>query len=173
MLSAGVTRVTIPWPLMSDGRHDFDFLHGSWTIRNRRRAARLEGSEEWLEFDSSARVRPILLGLGNEETISIPDLPGTGPFEGHTTRLFDPAAKTWSIFWASTGAPGRMDPPLTGAFEDGEGVFYGEDTFEGRPVRVRFDWIPDGSDRARWQQSYSDDDGSTWELDWVMDFSRA
>jgi hypothetical protein len=157
----------------NDGRRDFDFLHGEWQIQNRRLARRLEGSHEWDEFPSQARVWPILLGLGNADTISIPDLPGTGPFEGFTVRLFDPATGLWTIFWAASAAPGKLDPPLKGRFSEGHGTFHGADTFDGRPIRVRFEWHHLSDDAARWEQSFSDDDGGTWELNWVMDFTRA
>jgi hypothetical protein len=156
----------------ADGRHDFDFLHGSWRIRNRRLATVFENGREWQEFDSTAVVRPILHGLGNTDLITVPDLPGVGPFEGATLRLFDPAADRWRIFWASTRRPGHLDPPLTGRFEGRRGEFHGEDTYAGRPIRVRFLWDHDGGDAARWQQFLSDDDALTWELNWVMRFER-
>jgi hypothetical protein len=156
----------------SDGRRDFDFLHGDWTIRNRRRDRVLAGCDEWHEFDSSATVRPILHGLGNVDSISIRSLPGVGAFEGATLRLFDPLACHWSIFWASTRRPGHLDPPLVGCFVAGRGVFDGEDTFEGVPIAVRFQWDHDEAQSARWQQSFSADGGQTWELNWVMEVTR-
>jgi hypothetical protein len=157
---------------MDDGRGDFDFLHGSWTVRNRRLARRLQGSDDWQEFDSVATVRPILHGLGNVDTISAENIPGIGAFEGVTLRLFDPEQRTWTIFWASTGSPGRLDPPLTGRFSDGRGVFEGDDSLDGQPVRVRFEWTTDGANSARWQQAFSGDGGRTWEVNWVMEFTR-
>jgi hypothetical protein len=117
---------------MDDGRRDFDFLHGNWKVRNRRLAHRLQGSEDWQEFEASATVRPILHGLGNVDTISAEHIPGIGAFEGFTLRLFDPAQDSWTIFWASTGSPGHLDPPL-----------------------------------------FSGDAGQTWEINWVMEFTRA
>jgi hypothetical protein len=48
-----------------DGRTDFDFLIGSWTVHNRRLKARLKGCTEWEEFESTCRARHILGGLGN------------------------------------------------------------------------------------------------------------
>lgn len=157
-----------------DGRHDFDFLHGDWRIANRRLARRLEGSTEWQAFASTARVRPILHGLGNTDSLRVEDLPGSGPFEGFTVRLFDPVERSWSISWASTGSPGHLDPPLTGSFSGGHGVFHGEDAHAGEPIRVRFEWHA-GADggSARWEQAFSADDGATWEVNWVMEFSRA
>jgi hypothetical protein len=157
---------------IADGRADFDFLHGRWRIANRRRAAVLRGSDEWREFGSTAVVRRILHGLGNTDVISIPDLPGVGPFEGVTLRLFDPATATWRIHWASTRRPGHLDPPLSGRFDGPTGTFHGDDVHDGRPIRVRFRWDDEGAGAARWQQWFSADGGATWELNWVMAFAR-
>jgi hypothetical protein len=159
-----LTRPTWPWPpgptletvgpmTDTDGRSDFDFLHGSWAIHNRRLDRPLAGSTEWREFASTAIVRPILHGLGNADTITVPDLPGVGAFEGATLRLFDPEARRWSIFRASTRRPGHLDPPLVGRFVDGHAVFDGEDSHDGIAVAVRFHWDRDGDRSARWEQS--------------------
>lgn len=51
------------------------------------------------------------------------------------------------------------------------GIFFGDDVHEGRPVRVRFIWrSADGT--AQWEQAFSPDGGTTWETNWVMDFTR-
>jgi hypothetical protein len=66
-----------------------------------------------------------------------------------------------------------LDPPVFGSFENGLGIFEGEDTFEGRPIRVRFTWSRVATPAPRWEQSFSADGGESWELNWVMDFMRA
>ncbi|MFC7100448.1 hypothetical protein ACFQQB_08210 [Nonomuraea rubra] len=87
-------------------------------------------------------------------------------------RVYDPASRQWSIYWASS-ASGRLDTrPMVGSFDGERGVFYGEESHEGRPVRCRFVWTA-GSETARWEQAFSDDDGQTWETNWTMDFTRA
>lgn len=146
---------------------DFDFLFGRWDVRHRRRAARGVGSDEWLEFDGTAETRPLLDGLCNIEEHRIPNQ----DFAGIALRTFDPSAALWSIYWVSE-RDGRLQPPVTGRFEDGIGRFEGEDLDDGRPVRVRFFWEPHGADFARWKQSFSYDSGSSWELNWRMDFRR-
>ena len=62
---------------------------------------------------------------------------------------------------------------MRGRFEDGVGTFYGEDVFEGRPIRVRFLWSDITPVSARWAQAFSPDGGETWETNWIMDFTRA
>src|SRR4029077_16529640 len=47
--------------------HDFDFLMGSWHVRNLRLRERLAGSNDWEEFEATSVARPLLDGLGNED----------------------------------------------------------------------------------------------------------
>lgn len=155
-----------------DGRHDFDFIFGRWTIHNRKLATLLQpGCTEWIEFTAEGQAQPLLGGLGNIDSFTTEDMPERGAFEGMTLRLFDPQADLWRIWWASTGMPGRLDPPMEGRFVDGHGTFYGEDTLDGRPVKVRFDWTP-GEQTACWEQAFSYDDGRTWQKNWIMSFAR-
>jgi hypothetical protein len=87
-------------------------------------------------------------------------------------RLFDPEAGTWSIWWASTAAPGHLDPPVTGRWDGEHGVFHGTDTVAGKPIEVRFDWRVFDADSAQWEQAFSFDDGQTWVHNWRMSFTR-
>ncbi|MGW3601096.1 hypothetical protein ACWD60_41820, partial [Streptomyces sp. NPDC005167] len=67
---------------------------------------------------------------------------------------------------------GRLDPPVAGAFTGDRGDFHGEDTYNGRQIRVHFTWYRLGRDTARWEQEFSADDGRSWELNWIMDLTR-
>jgi hypothetical protein len=149
---------------------DFDFWFGSWSCRNRRLRERLAGSEEWDEFESTVVARPILDGLGNEDEFRTDY---AGGFVGMSFRFFDPERKRWSIYWADTRRSGELDPPVLGGFSGDTGVFEGDDTFDGRPVRVRFIWSGVTTPTPRWEQAFSEDGGATWETNWIMDFTRA
>jgi NIPSNAP len=149
---------------------DFDFLHGNWRVHHRRLARRLVGDTQWTEFDGTMRAKPILRGLGNFDE-NVLDLP-QGRYEACTVRLFNPGTKQWSIHWIDGRDP-KLDAPLSGTFTDGVGTFFGEDTFEGKPIRVRFIWSQITSRSARWEQAFSADQGRTWETNWVMRFERA
>jgi hypothetical protein len=82
---------------MSDrpGRHDFDFLMGSWSVRSRRLRERLAGCEEWIEFDASLTAWPLLDGYGNGDAFRADWGDGLA---GTTLRLFDPKTRRWSIY---------------------------------------------------------------------------
>jgi hypothetical protein len=148
---------------------DFDFWMGSWSCRNRRLRERLAGSDEWDEFDSTVVARPILDGLGNEDEFRTDY---AGGFVGMSFRFFDPERKRWSIYWADTRRSGLLDPPVLGGFAGDVGTFEGDDTFDGRPIRVRFIWSGVTTPTPRWEQAFSEDGGATWETDWIMDFTR-
>lgn len=148
--------------------HDFDFLHGDWTVANRQRTKHLVGSEEWREFPGESTCHGFFDGSGNFDEIVFPTLGSAGC----TIRSFEPAAKRWSIYWISS-RDGLMSPPISGGFRDGVGTFYGEDvTGDGKPVRCRFIWSRITPVSARWEQAYSDDGEQTWETNWIMDLTR-
>ena len=151
------------------GAHDFDFLHGSWRVSHRRLAERLKGNTDWVSFGGTVHVKPILGGLGNidENVIELPQ----GTYLACSVRLFDPQRSLWSISWIDGRDP-KFDPPVQGSFKDGVGTFYGDDVFEGRPIRIRFQWSNITPSSARWEQAFSADAGKTWEANWIMDFAR-
>ncbi|GAB2805136.1 hypothetical protein [Lentzea nigeriaca] len=144
--------------------NDFDFFHGRWRVANRKIADIPGRGTEWAEFDADAECRPILGGMGNVDSLH------AGDWEGMTLRQYDPLRQVWRIWWASTRAPGHLDPPLEGRFTDGHGVFFGDDVVGGHEVKLRFDWT--AGDEPVWQQQFSYDGGETWETNWIMRFTR-
>src|SRR5882672_476971 len=158
-----------PGSLPADGRRDFDFWMGRWTVRNRRLKERLKGCTEWEEFDATCIAQPLLDGIGNED-----EFRGDfkGPFIGLSFRFFDIARKRWSIYWADN-RHGRLEPPVHGTFSNNVGHFEGDDQFEGKPIRVRFLWSRVDTPAPRWEQAFSTDGGTTWETNWIMDMTRA
>jgi hypothetical protein len=145
---------------------DFDFLHGQWRVANRRLKQRLRGSDEWEEFDATALCQALFAGAANVDEFTFP-----GDDSGLTLRLYDPGSEQWSLYWA-TRATGRLLPPVVGTFTDGVGTFYGDDTEQGRPVRVRYIWSEITASSAQWEQAFSTDDEQTWETNWYMRLTR-
>ncbi|WP_323185998.1 hypothetical protein [Streptomyces sp. NBC_00047] len=101
------------------------------------------------------------------------DFPTKG-FGGLTLRLFDREREEWSLYWSSRRT-GVLFPPVVGRFDGdgGRGVFEGEDTHDGKTVRVRFVWSGTAAGESpRWEQFFSLDEGTSWIHNWTMDFTR-
>ena len=150
---------------------DFDFLQGRWQVRHRRLLKRLAGCTEWQVFAGTSELRPLLGGAANIDDNTI-HLPG-GSYRAVTLRAWSPQTGLWSIWWLDGRLPGEIGTPMRGRFEGGVGCFYADETFEGRPIRVRFLWLRTNTPAPRWEQAFSTDGGQTWETNWEMDFSRA
>jgi hypothetical protein len=150
--------------------HDFDFVMGKWRVHHRRLKERLAGSDEWQEFEGSSEARPLLGGAGNVDD-NVIELPA-GTYRAVSLRSFDPQTQQWSIWWLDGRNPGRLDPPVVGGFKDGVGTFQGDDSFNGKPIVVRFIWSDITERSARWEQALSPDSGQTWEVNWIMAFTR-
>jgi hypothetical protein len=157
-------------PTSTGHEHDWDWEVGRWHIRHRQLKSRLTGSAEWIEFQGSCEHRLTLGGLGNveDQVVERPD----GTYRAMTIRTFDPIAGHWLIWWLDGRFPTRIEPPVAGGFKDGIGLFIGDDTLRGQPIKVRFEWSRITPDSAHWEQAFSPDGGETWETNWRMDFTR-
>ncbi|MEO3742096.1 hypothetical protein [Plantactinospora sp. B5E13] len=163
----------VPVSVVSDGRADFDFIFGRWSVHNRKLVDGTDPDcDEWVEFGAVSQVEPVLGGLGHVDRMSAEAPPGGEPFEGFTLRQFDPEARVWRIWWASSRRPGHLDAPMEGSWSDGLGQFFCDEILNGRAVKVRFQWVSNSPTSARWEQAFSYDGGATWRTNWIMDFSR-
>lgn len=150
-----------------DGSHDFDFEYGKWRMPNHRLIKRLAGSHEWADFVSCDEGEPLPGGIGDQDVYHASYWPD---FVGMTVRTYDPQTGLWRLYWFDNRfSNGVMEPPVVGKFHGNVGVFDGKDTFNGKPVIVRFVWTvnPKGSKVvAKWHQAFSPDGGKTWEVNW-------
>ena len=150
--------------------HDFDFYMGSWRIHHRRLKERLAGNDEWEEFEGTSVAWPLLDGAGNVDD-NVLELP-SGIYRAVSLRCFDPGSDQWSIWWLDARNPRSIEPPVVGRFENGVGTFIGEDTFNGKPILVRFIWSDITATTCRWEQAFSPDGGAMWEVNWIMESTR-
>ena len=163
-----------------DGSHDFDFEIGTWKTHFSRLAHPLSGSTEWLDYDGTTTVRKVWEGRANLVEL-VADGPA-GHFEGLSLRLYDPAARQWSLNFSNSRV-GTLSTPTVGEFRNGRGEFYDQESFNGRMVLVRFvisDATPGSCfvvststpNVCRFEQAYSDDGGRTWEVNWIATDTR-
>ena len=178
ILIAGLTTIVCPQVSVAgrhadttkrDGSHDFDFEIGNWKTHLRRLKSPLSGKTEWIEYDGSTVVHKIWNGKANIVELEV-DGP-TGHLEGLNLRLYNPEARQWSLNFAGSRG-GVITQPTIGEFANGRGEFYDQEAFNGRTVFVRFIITKVNADTIHFEQSFSDDGGKTWEVNWIADDTR-
>ena len=152
-----------------DGQHDFDPLVGAWKYHLKRRLHPLTGSTSWVEFDGTGDCSKVWGGRAELDTIEV-DGPA-GHIEGLTLRTYNAQSHQWSLYWANS-KDGTVVPPQIGQFKDGRGEFYAMDTFNGKSILVRYVWTAMTTNSPHFEQSFSDDGGKTWEVNWITDQTR-
>lgn len=156
-----------------DGQHDFDFELGSWKIHLKKLVHPLTGSKTWVEFDGTSVTRKVWDGRSQLEEFET-NSPEGGHIEGLTLRLYDPQTHQWNLYWA-TSKSGTIGVPTVGQFiKDVQGEFYDTEPSgpNGRAILVRFIWSKTNTDSPHFEQSFSDDGGKTWEVNWITDQTR-
>jgi len=149
---------------LRDGQHDFDFEIGTWKTKLKRMVDPLSGTQTWVEYEGTTVVRKVFDGMAN-----LVELTADGPaghFKGISLRLYNPQAHQWSLNFANMRS-GVMTAPTIGEFKNGRGEFYSQETLNERAILVKFVISKITSDSCRFEQSFSDDGGKTWELNWI------
>lgn len=154
-----------------DGQHDFGPLIGAWKFHLKKLLHPLTGSMTWVEFEGTGVCYKIWDGRSQMDTIEL-DSPDAGHIEGLTLRLYNPQSHQWRLYWANSKI-GILDPPQIGEFKNGRGEFLAQDTINGKVILIRFVWTNMETNSPHFEQSFSDDGGKTWEVNWITDQTRA
>jgi hypothetical protein len=166
------TDETKPQPTRSepyDAQRDFDFHIGLWKTHLKRRLHPLTGSNTWVEYDGTTVVRKIWNGRAN-----LVELKADGPaghFEGLNLRLYNPKSHQWSLNFANA-SDGTLTQPAIGEFKNGRGEFFDQEMLNGRAILVRFVISDVTANSCRFEQSFSNDGGKTWEVNWIATDTR-
>jgi hypothetical protein len=152
-----------------DGQHDFDFHIGTWKTHLKRLQRPLTGSTTWVEYDGTTVVRSVWNGRANLVELAV-DGP-TGHIEALSLRLYNAESGQWSLN-SSTRGSGSLSQPAIGGFKNGRGEFFNEETLNGKVITVRFVISDITPTSCRFEQSFSDDGGKTWEVNWVATDTR-
>jgi hypothetical protein len=147
-----------------DGQRDFDFEIGTWRTHLKRLLNPLTGSTTWVEYEGTSVVRKVWDGRANLVEL-VADGPA-GHFEGLSLRLYNPQSRQWSLNFSNSKG-GTLSPPVFGEFANGRGEFYGQDEIDGRVILVRFVISEITESSCRFEQSFSDDGGRSWEVNWI------
>jgi len=124
----------------------------------------LTGSTTWIEYDGTSTVRKIWNGRANLVGLEV-DGPSTH-IEGLSLRLYNPQSHQWSLNFANS-AQGTMSIPTIGEFKNARGEFYDQEPFNNRTILVRNVFEDITANSYRFEQSFSDDGGKTWEVNWI------
>ena len=154
---------------LRDGSHDFDFNIGSWHTHIRRLLHPLSNSAEWTELTGTVVIRKVWNGRAQLEEIEADG--AQGHFEGLTLFLYNPQAHQWSQNWSSS-SDGILTTPAIGEFHNGRGELYDQETYNGRTVLVRALWSDITPDAHKFEQSFSNDGGKTWEPNFIATLTR-
>lgn len=152
-----------------DAQHDFDFEIGSWKTHVARLLHPLTGSTAWGQYDGTTEVLKVWGGKANLVQLEV-DGP-VGHLELASFRLYDPGTGQWSLNVASSRG-GGLGVPTVGGFKDGRGEFYDHETWNSKPIVVRFVITEINPDSIHFEQAFSADDGKTWEKNWIADDTR-
>jgi hypothetical protein len=150
------------------GQRDFEPLLGRWNFHLKTRPA-LSGSTQWVEYTGLGECTPLWHGRAQLDTINL-----EGPskhIEGLTVRLFNPKTHEWRLYWANS-RDGLVVVPQIGQFKAGHGEFYAQDVLDDKSVLVKFDWSALMSKSPHFEQSFSNDGGKNWEVNWISDQTR-
>ncbi len=162
---SGASRKSPPPALeRRDGQHDFDFEIGTWKTHLSRLLHPLTGSTSWVEYEGTTVVHKVWNGRAN-----LVELEAAGPagrLQALSLRLYDPQSRQWSLNFSNSNA-GTLSPPSIGEFKDGRGEFFAQESLNGRAILVRFVISIITPDSCRFEQSFSDDGGKTWEVNWI------
>lgn len=158
-------------PPSRDGSHDFDFILHDWRAHVRRLPDRLVGSTRWIEYDGVSNHRSLMGSPANWEEFEVHNAAGDH-LKAQTLRLYNPATGQWSIYPVDVDNGTLGMPPVVGRFDGRRGEFIDQEPWRGRMILVRYVWLDQGPHAARMEQAFSDDNGRTWEVNWICELTR-
>ena len=162
--SSDVTNASKQQLKQADGQHDFDWDIGTWTTYQKRLLHPLSESTTWVEYRGTDVVRKIWDGA------NLGEIRATGPagnLELFTLRLYNPETHEWSIYFTNS-TTGVLSSPVVGAFKNGHGEFYDQETYNGKTILLRFSVAEITSNSCRFEQAFSADGGRTWETNFIV-----
>jgi hypothetical protein len=154
-----------------DGQHDFDFNIGVWHTHIKRILDPFASTSESVELNGTVTVRKVWDGKAELEEIEA-DGP-KGHWQALTLFLYNPSAHQWSQSFVNSKV-GTLSPSSTniGEFKDGRAVLVGQDTVNSRSILVKAVWSDIKPDSHQYEESYSNDGGTTWVRSFIANLTR-
>jgi hypothetical protein len=155
----------------SESNRDFDFQIGSWHVELDRLARRLAGSHDWHTYTGSFVLRRLWNGRANVGALDVRR--GADRIESILLRTYNPQTGQWSDYSVAMADASVLFPPAVGRFRNGRGELYDRETYAGKAIVVRYVFDDITARSCRFVQSFSADNGKTWEPNVVALFTRA
>ena len=160
-------------PAAHDGQHDFDFNIGVWHTHIKRTLDPFAGNSESIELNGTVIVRKVWDGKAQLEEIEV-DGP-KGHWEGLTLFLYNPTAHQWSQSFVNSKV-GTLSFSSTnvGELKDGRIVLVGQDnSVSDKTILVRAVWSDIKPDSHQYEESFSNDGGTTWVRSFLANLTRS
>jgi hypothetical protein len=164
----GVSQSAAPPTATRDGQHDFEFNLGVWHTHIKRFLDPFSSSSASIELNGTVTVRKVWDGKAELEEIEA-DGP-KGHWEGLTLFLYNPSAHQWSQSFANSRV-GILSSNV-GEFKDGRVVLIGQDTVNDKTILVRAMWTDIKPDSHQYEESFSNDGGTTWVRSFIANLTR-
>ena len=155
-------------PVVHGNVHDFDFEFGAWKAQVRLREP-LSISDRWVILTGTSTVTPFWKGRSNFGVLEVGN--AHLHIQGLTLRLYHPRERVWYINFANSKI-GDLGTAMIGGFNGGIGTFYDRETYDGKPVMVRFIFSDITRTHFQLVQSFSADGGARWIPNWIARFTR-
>lgn len=149
----------------------FDFQVGTWHVDLERLARRLAGSHDWQTYTGSLVVHRLWNGRANVGELDVHR--GADRIDYVMLRTYNPQTEQWSDYAVDPADGSVLFPPATGRFSNGRGELYDREAYAGRAIVVRYVFDDITPRSCRFVQSFSADNGKTWERNVVATFTRA
>jgi hypothetical protein len=167
-----VAGIALSYPCVGairDGQHDFDFNIGVWKTHITRFLDPFDSGTKSIELNGTVTVRKVWDGKAELEEIET-DGP-KGHWEGLTLFLYNPSAHQWSQSFANSKV-GTLSSNV-GEFKDGRVVLVGQDsTVSDKTILVRGVWSDIKPDSHQYEESFSNDGGTTWVRSFIANLTR-
>lgn len=149
-------------PIAEDKERQFDFWLGEWDVQNRH----LNGGQ-WQE---TGTARALIQAVADGKAI-LEQWEGTArtPLHGFSVRTYDDQLDKWVIVLNWHGGQPSSFSQMHGEFGEDRGEFFPPGS---GPKGVRFTFSKPRPGSCQWDQAVSSDGGQTWNMNWVMSFTR-
>src|SRR5205809_7883488 len=95
-----------------------------------------------------------------------------GRLGGLALRRYNPKTHQWRLHWVNAKKGVLTNPPSFGAFKEGRGEFYDQETLNGKNILVRELFSDITQNSYHFEHAFSEKLGKTWQRNIILDLMR-